>query len=271
MSPPKAAPPDPRANDRTARRQDAIVRRKLADEVLDRLLGMIASGEVLPGERLPGERELMRRFATGRPAVREALQTLANMGVIQIQHGERARMRQLEPKGLLERMDLSVRHLLQASPENERYLWEARMMFECAMVKAAAKKATGEDLAQLQDAHAALVAAAGEPNRFIELDIAFHVCIARISGNPLFPAFSESMLGWLFQCHPEMFRAPGTEPVTIREHEAVLRAIQARKPVKASEAMAYHLTRSNPAYLQAEMDAATIPNAHPADGLGPWG
>jgi GntR family transcriptional regulator, sialic acid-inducible nan operon repressor len=232
------------------RREGAIVRRKLPEEILDRLMEMIASGEVLPGERLPGERELMRRFATGRPAVREALQTLANMGVIQIQHGERARMRQLEPKGLLARMDLSVRHMLQASPENERYLWEARMMFECAMVKDAARKATPEDLQDLERAHAALVAAAGDPGHFIEVDIAFHVGIARISGNPIYPAFAESMLGWLFQCHPEMFRAPGTEPVTIQEHEAILKALQARKPLKAAEAMEYHLTRSNPAYIQ---------------------
>lgn len=244
-----------------ARREDAIIRRKLPEEILDRLMEMIASGEVLPGERLPGERELMRRFATGRPAVREALQTLANMGVIQIQHGERALMRQLEPKGLLARMDLSVRHMLQASPENERYLWEARMMFECAMVKAAARQATPEDLQDLERVHAALVSAAGDPGHFIEVDIAFHVGIARISGNPIYPAFAESMLGWLFQCHPEMFRAPGTEPVTIQEHEAILKALQARKPLKAAEAMEYHLTRSNPAYIQ----TAGQPAGNPAE------
>ena len=49
-----------------------IQRRKLADEVRDRLLDLIRADRLAPGDALPSERTLMQRFEVGRPAVREA-------------------------------------------------------------------------------------------------------------------------------------------------------------------------------------------------------
>ncbi len=57
---------------------EPIPRRKLSDEVFDRLKRMIMSGEARPGQTLPSERELMDRFGVGRPAIREAMQALAS-------------------------------------------------------------------------------------------------------------------------------------------------------------------------------------------------
>ncbi len=50
--------------------EEPIIRRKLSDEVFDRLKLMITSGEVQPGDTIPSERELMERFGVGRPAIR---------------------------------------------------------------------------------------------------------------------------------------------------------------------------------------------------------
>ena len=66
-----------------------IVRRKLSDEIRDRLVTLIREDELRPGDQLPSERQLMDRFAVGRPAVREALQSLGTAGLIEINHGER--------------------------------------------------------------------------------------------------------------------------------------------------------------------------------------
>ena len=65
-----------------------IQRRKLSDSVQDRVLSMIKSGDLAPGSPLPSERELMSSFAVGRPAIREALQNLQRMGLVEIRHGE---------------------------------------------------------------------------------------------------------------------------------------------------------------------------------------
>src|SRR5258705_1876281 len=71
---------------------DPIVRRKLSHEVFDRLVQTIQSGELAPDDQLPSERALMLRYGVGRPAIREAMQSLQRMGLIRIAHGERARV-----------------------------------------------------------------------------------------------------------------------------------------------------------------------------------
>ena len=55
---------------------EPIQRRKLYQEVVDRLVERISSGMYRPGDKLPSERELMTQFGVGRPAVREAMQSL---------------------------------------------------------------------------------------------------------------------------------------------------------------------------------------------------
>src|SRR5687767_2162620 len=75
--------------DTMGQQTEQIVRRKLSDEVFARLKAMITSGELQPGDEMPSERELMERFGVGRPAIREAMQALAGMGLVVISHGER--------------------------------------------------------------------------------------------------------------------------------------------------------------------------------------
>ena len=65
---------------------EPIIRRKLSHEIVDRLLNMFHRGELKEGDKMPSEHELMERYGVGRPAVREALLTLENIGLISIQH-----------------------------------------------------------------------------------------------------------------------------------------------------------------------------------------
>src|SRR5579871_1886282 len=90
---------------------DPIVRRKLSDEVFDRLKSLISSGELQPGDAMPSERDLMERFGVGRPAIREAMQQLSNMGLLTISHGERAKVRQPTARSILQQID-AVAHVL---------------------------------------------------------------------------------------------------------------------------------------------------------------
>ena len=71
-----------------------IRRRKLSDDVQERVLALIRSKALRPGDVLPSERELMGSYGVGRPAVREAMQNLQRMGLVDIRHGERPRVAQ---------------------------------------------------------------------------------------------------------------------------------------------------------------------------------
>ncbi|WP_214766570.1 MULTISPECIES: GntR family transcriptional regulator [unclassified Exiguobacterium] len=48
---------------------------------------MIEQDGLVPGDRIPSERELAERLAISRPSVREALRTLAYLGIIETRHG----------------------------------------------------------------------------------------------------------------------------------------------------------------------------------------
>jgi DNA-binding FadR family transcriptional regulator len=225
-----------------------IVRRKLADEIRDRLLVMIRSGEFRPGDRLPSERNLMDRFAVGRPAVREALQSLGSAGLIEINHGERARIAVPDTRGMFDRMGQTVLHLLQTSPTTLEHLKEARIMFEVGMVKAAARNASAADIRRLRDALEKQRQCQQDGPAFVKGDMAFHTAIASVSGNSVCVLLSEAMLDWLFNFRRDLLRMPGSELITLAEHERLLNAISAHDAEEAERAMVDHLTRANERY-----------------------
>ncbi len=180
-----------------------IVRRKLSDEVVERLLGEIESGRWGAGDKLPPERALMEEYGVGRPSVREAMQRLASMGLVEISHGERATVKTMDARNMLEQIDRSARHLLLSSPNTLEHLKEARLMFEAGMVRIAAAKASAKDIAALNACVDRLEKSAGEVDEFVRADIDFHIAIASVSGNPIYSALSESMLNWLAEFHQE--------------------------------------------------------------------
>src|SRR4051812_7239907 len=64
-----------------------LQRQTAAQAVAGRLLEMVRSGALLPGERLPTERELAERLGVGRSSVREALQMLATLNLVEARAG----------------------------------------------------------------------------------------------------------------------------------------------------------------------------------------
>lgn len=234
-----------------------IIRRKLADEVRDRLVGMIRSGELRPGDRLPSERELMDRFSVGRPAVREALQSLDSAGLIVISHGERARIAVPDTRGMFDRIGQTMLHLLQTSPATLEDLKQARIMFEVGMVKMAAANATAKDIHRLTEALEAQRSARDTPSEFVKGDMEFHTAIASVSGNSVCVVLSQAMLDWLFQFRRDLLRLPGSELITLSEHERLLESIESHNVAEAEQAMLDHLRRADERYRILEAAMAT--------------
>lgn len=224
-------------------------RRKLFQDIADRLAGRILAGELRPGDRLPSERELMRENGTGRPAVREALQTLERAGLISISHGARASVVAPSSQAVIDQIEHSARHLIRASPEHLEHLKQARTFFEEGMARIAAERAGPADVAALRE-HIATQAAAREDAAFLAADMRFHQRIASISGNPIYAGLSRAVLEWLAEHHVELVRVPGAEALTLVEHGQIVDAIDARDAEAAVRAMREHLGRANTLYRQ---------------------
>ena len=190
----------------------------------------------------------MERYGVGRPAVREAMQALSSLGLINITHGERARITALTPEALFRQIDLPAKLMLSASADSLRHLLDARLFFDRGMVGAAAAKATAEQVTALRANIEQQTAALSDIDRFIGFDMEFHVSIARIVGNPIFVAISQAMLGWLREYHTERLHWSGKENVTLAEHAEIVDRIAAHDPNGAEAAMAKHLGRSSSLY-----------------------
>lgn len=227
---------------------ERIIRRKLSDEVLDRLLRLISEGNLKPGDAMPSERVLMERFGVGRPAIREAMQSLANMGLVTISHGERARVQELTAQSIIRQVDLSAHIMLQRSSDSLEHLKAARLFFERGMVREAAAKARPEDVARLRAIVEEQRALLGKAEEFMAADMRFHIEIAGISGNPIFVSVSEAMLGWLKAYHTELLLWSGKENFTLAEHGMIVDAIAAGDADAAEAAMVKHLERSSGLY-----------------------
>lgn len=227
---------------------EPIVRRKLSDEVFDRLRVLMESGELRVGDEMPSERELMDRFGVGRPAIREALQALASKGLIAISHGERARVVQPTAHAIIQQMDLPFKLMIAGSAESLENLKNARIFFERGMAREAALKATDEDKRELRACLAQQEQCLGDAEAFINADMAFHTRLASISRNPIFTALSEAILGWLKAYHSHVLIWTGKENLTLSEHADIIEAIDAGDADRAERAIVQHLERSRAIY-----------------------
>jgi DNA-binding FadR family transcriptional regulator len=225
-----------------------IERRKLSDQVEEQLLAQLKAGDLGPGDVMPSERELMSMFGVGRPAVREAMQNLERMGLIEIRHGERPRVAQPSFDRALRQLGETMRHVLVHSADSLEYLKEARITFECEMARIAARRATEEGLTRLRDVLDQMRVAPAPSDTFLDLDGRFHQEIAAMSGNPIFAGVSAALFAWLARFHAVLVKAPGNEPVTIVEHAAILAAIAAHDADRAAREMADHLNRASGLY-----------------------
>lgn len=225
-----------------------IPRRKLADEVLSRLGDRISAGEFGPGQHLPSERDLMSTYGVGRPAVREALQSLERAGIVVISHGERARVAVPTADVLIEQIASGTRHALSMNPEMLMHLKEARLFLEVGLARQAASRVRDQRIDNLEKAHATHVASLNDLDGFLQHDMAFHREIACMTGNPIYPALIGAIFNWLGEYYAELVRAPGAENLTLQEHNRILSAIRKGDADEAGRAMHDHISRANSLY-----------------------
>lgn len=221
-----------------------MVRVTAAQAVARKLLDMIRDGALKPGDQLPTEKELIERLGVGRSTIREALQILATINVVEATAGAGTFVRAPTPAGLF-RPDL-MGFLIGNRMAME--LLEAREMIEPHCVRLAALRGTEEDFARIDrllDAHEA-AHRAGQP--VSEHAAKFHVMLAEASHNRVAVTFMSSILEILMRRGRKLDAIPGYQRREIDEHRAILAVVRKRDPERAAEAILRHIVESAATY-----------------------
>lgn len=215
-----------------------VQKQSLVDTVVERIRTTITEGHLKPGDRLPTEAELIKQLQVSRTVLREAVTRLETLGLVSVR-GSRG-MFVGEPGGLRNCMQL-VRTAMSISPRELVLFTEFRRAIECDAVRAAALKATPEQLAELEQLCEEIGRDDLPDAEAFRNDLRFHRRLVEIAGNPLvqnvMEVVQEFVMASIMECCPRR-RDPS---LTQRGHRAVLKALRARDPDAAEKAMRAHM------------------------------
>lgn len=222
---------------------DGTASARAADDLYRALENMIMRGELPDGAPLPPERTIVKRFGVSRTVAREAVQALANKGLVQARPRYRPVVRTPCYDTALETVEAVARRLL-IMPGGVRNLFDIRIMLEATLVRSAAQDAGEDDLCALRRALDDNGAAIGDSDRFYETDMAFHEVLYHIPRNPLLPAIHKAYNHWLEPHWGRMADLPDRNRHNHAAHSAIYEAIAARNPDAAERALRHHLADS---------------------------
>lgn len=216
----------------------------VAEAVIERILADISAGRLEAEQRLPPQREMARRLGVSNSSVREALQSLQTMGIIEIRHGvgafvlDQALIRPMQKSGPWSAV-LTARRIEE--------VMEARGVVEISLARMAAVRATDEQIDELGSCVVEMTRGLSQNDGrlYTEYDVRFHMLLAESSGNVFLSHFTQS-LGSSLQSLIEFLPYSSAG---LLHHRHILDAVRGRDPSGAARAMA-HLMRHTVSLLQ---------------------
>ena len=210
--------------------------RTSTDAITNALAERVLSGELAADERLPSERQLALEFGVSRPIVREALRSLVERRLIDVEPSRGAFVRGNTGPGRFQPLDLE--YLRRGT--TARQLSEARLMLETEAVVLATEHADADDLATLEAALERLEASA-TPLERVRNDLAFHVALVAASHNPVIETMFASIQALTVEL---MVRSAGDAEIVRQSepyHRVAYQAIADRDSVAGRAAIQAHL------------------------------
>jgi len=211
----------------------------LPDAVMTEIQRAIVRGGLKVGDRLPQERELAKQLAVGRSSLREAMQGLQTMGLVEVRHGVGTFLTGEPGKRLLSPLKFhgTPRRLFGE-------LIEARLLVEVRLAERAAERATPEDIARLRQT--AQKRAHAQPGQYVKRGLDFHLAIAAAAHHTVLAAMLNAVSHLYFDVLDSLDREGQHIEAAFRArqhdgHNDILRMIEARDPRGAADAMRAHL------------------------------
>lgn len=227
--------------------------RPLAEQVAERLKSYILHKKLKPGDKLPTETTLAGEMNVARSTVREAIKRLESQNILTVRHGAGSFV--ADNPGQTE--DPLGFAFFEDKLKLAEDLMEIRSIIEPAIAELAARHATEEDIAEMEQLYATMEAHILNGEDYLEEDLAFHNAIARSSGNQVVPKLSPII------CTAVDLFTKGTHRKLLQEtldtHRAVLEGIKSHDSTAARDAMLLHLSYNRSYFRQMQRDLAGLP------------
>ena len=213
---------------------------KVFERVAEQIEKRILKGELRKGDRLPTERELAEQFQVSRTAVREAMKSLAQKGLIDMRPGRGT----IVIDGAREAMENSISLMMKlklGEVGGSDNLVEFRGILETEMAALAAARATEKEISAMREAIWVMDKSLSDADAFIRADNAFHEALAQATQNALILILINSIVHLLSEQRKQIFETEGGPQRGQIHHKRILESIIRRDPEAARAAMRAHL------------------------------
>lgn len=200
------------------------------------ILNMIMQNNMVPGDKLPSENELKDTLGVSRHTVRDALNNLNMLGIIETKQGDG---NYIKAVGIGLYMDLLIPYLI-VNSRNLSTVMEFRHGVETVAAKYAAERATDADIDRLIQIYKRCEAARNDYDHYIPIDLEFHYAIAEISRNEM---LIQSMFVIKNYCHEALahFINEKRSSISFSFHTQIVDAIKNHNGDLALKCMDSHM------------------------------
>ncbi|MCX5735004.1 MAG: FadR/GntR family transcriptional regulator [candidate division NC10 bacterium] len=243
-----------------------VAPRSISDEIVDQVISAIFSGKLPAGSKLPAERALSQTFGVGRQALREAIQKLQGMGLLEVRKPQGTFVKALTTAALRQ----PLARLFNGDVGSFLHFLDLRKWMEATTAAEAAEHATAADIRRIEGTLPRLHAAAARRDReaLDEADVAFHMAIVAATHNSPLVHLVDTFGNLMWASHGlrlAVLRAQNLETIC-EEHTAIAQAIRGRAPDRAQDAMLRHIemTRNRVERVYGpDAHGAAAPRPHP--------
>lgn len=219
---------------------------RVSDEIVNQIKSLISQGRLKPGDQLPPERELVKQFGVSRPSLREGLNSLVAMGFLEVKQAKRTFVKSVTS----ERMQDPLSLLIKTDTQKIFDLIEVRMAIEAWGAFHAARRATEEDIKQLETVIEEMKLAFEEGRSLEKEDADFHLAMAQATHNTIQTHIMSTIYDLLRESVAKVFTDRGKVKKLLHQHYRIFRAIKSHSPDKARERTIEHLN-----YVESEVKA----------------
>jgi DNA-binding FadR family transcriptional regulator len=213
-------------------------------DVIRRIISYISERRVEPGERLPSERDFATRFGVGRALVREALQSLIAVRVIEARPNSGNYLREIGVDSSFEALVLLNLAGLPLSQEDIDQSLEARIILERETMRLACLRRTPEHLEKMTEIIEETRVAIEQKVPIEREDQKFHLAVAAATGNLVLVRLLNGFYELSRPRRRIYFQQAKHAVSAYREHIALYEAIAARDADKAEQIMTQHVGRA---------------------------